>query len=384
MPTEWPIRVLELRSVLGTGGGPEKTILQGAAQSDPERFDVTVCYLRDRRDPVFTIDERAKKLGVRYVEVLERHSFDWRVWPQLRRLIRDRRVQIVHAHDYKTDFLALLLARTQGVIPLTTAHGWAGNTPRHRFYFFFDRRLIRHFPIAIAVSERIRQTLIEHGAQPGRVRAIRNGIDSMQFRRSQTLRQELRGRLGAPIAGTWVVGVGRLEQEKRFDVLLEAVAQTDPTTVAGVILAGDGTCRQLLEQRASATDLRGRVHFLGHVTDVRPVYEASDIFAQSSDSEGIPNAVLEAMAMETPAVATDVGGTSELLADGVDGLLVPRRDPGALALALKRTVLDADATQSRVRHARKRVEDELSFGRRTRALESIYEELLRHETPGKR
>src|SRR5947207_917056 len=98
-----PVRVLELRSVRGTGGGPEKTILMGAARADRARFAVTVCYIRDARDGVFSIDGRAAPLGVDYVEVHERHSLDPRIWPELRRLVRERRIDIVHAHEYKTD-----------------------------------------------------------------------------------------------------------------------------------------------------------------------------------------------------------------------------------------------------------------------------------------
>src|SRR5205814_2142904 len=81
-------RVLELRSVRGTGGGPEKTILRGAARSDPQRFAVTVCYVRDLRDPEFALDGLARELGVDYSEVMARHSFDRRIWPVLRDLIR--------------------------------------------------------------------------------------------------------------------------------------------------------------------------------------------------------------------------------------------------------------------------------------------------------
>ena len=100
------IRVLELRSVRGTGGGPEKTILLGAALADRSRFAVTVCYLRDARDPLFRVDRRAETADLDYVEITEQYSFDARVWPKLRALVRDRRIDIVHAHEYKTDLLA--------------------------------------------------------------------------------------------------------------------------------------------------------------------------------------------------------------------------------------------------------------------------------------
>src|SRR4051794_7448002 len=106
-----PIRILELRSVRGTGGGPEKTILHGAALADRTRFAITVCYIRDARDRTYAIDRSAADLDVDFVEVWERHSLDPAIWPQLKRVIRERSIQIVHAHEYKTDLLALLLSR---------------------------------------------------------------------------------------------------------------------------------------------------------------------------------------------------------------------------------------------------------------------------------
>ena len=125
-----PLRVLELRTVRGTGGGPDKTILLGTARTDAAKYQVTICYVRDARDEVFNIDERARRLPVSYVEVVERHSFDWRIWPALRRIVREREIDIIHGHDYKTNLLALLLARGEGIIAVSTAHGWVGQGKR--------------------------------------------------------------------------------------------------------------------------------------------------------------------------------------------------------------------------------------------------------------
>jgi glycosyltransferase involved in cell wall biosynthesis len=143
-----------------------------------------------------------------------------------------------------------------------------------------------------------------------------------------------------------------------------------------VAIAGDGSCRQTLAARAGALGLGTRVRWAGHLEDVRDFHQALDVYVQTSDNEGVPNAVLEAMAVETPVVATDVGGTGELLEDGVHGLLVPRRDVAALTRAIASSWLDAAATGRRVRAARARIERELSFEARVRAVESIYEELV--------
>jgi glycogen synthase len=97
-------------------------------------------------------------LGLDYTEVLERHSFDPRVLPALRHLVRSRGIDIVHAHDYKTDLLAALLAKTEGVVALATAHGWTGHSARERhLYYPADKYLLaRWFTRVVAVSEDIR------------------------------------------------------------------------------------------------------------------------------------------------------------------------------------------------------------------------------------
>jgi len=124
-----------------------------------------------------------------------------------------------------------------------------------------------------------------------------------------------------------------------------------------------------------ATQRSVDLRLLGHREDVRELYEAVDLFVQSSDTEGIPNVLLEAMAMHTPIVATDVGGTREIVNNEEHGLLVPRRDVDAMVAAINRTITEQGATARRTAAARARVERELSFSARTARLEAMYEEL---------
>lgn len=378
-----PVHILELRSVRGTGGGPEKTILVGSARSDPARFPVTVCYIRDLRDDTFEMRSHATKLGVDYVEIVERHSFDPAIWPKLVRLIGDRRIDIVHAHDYKTDFLALLLALRRGVIPLATVHGWIRNTWRERGYYVADRWLLTRFPAVIAVSGPIRDTLVAKGARPDRVHRIPNGIDHAFFRRYPEVRGRIRNKLGLPAEALTIGAVGRLEPEKRFDLLLE-VATAFRSDALHVLLVGDGKLRAALAERVASLGLTDRFHLLGQRSDVRDLLHAIDVYVQTSDTEGVPNAVLEAMAMEVPVVATNVGGTSELMDDGVHGLLVPRGDVAALVEAIRATATDVDSTVRRVAAARRRVEGELSFEVRMRRVEAIYVDLSARFQVGER
>jgi glycosyltransferase involved in cell wall biosynthesis len=373
-----PIRVLELRTVRGTGGGPEKTILAGTARTDASAFAITVCYIRDARDEIFSIDRKAAPLGLDYVEVVERHSFDPSIWPRLRHLVRERGIDIVHAHDYKTDLLAWLLARREGVVPLATVHGWTGHSRRERWlYYPADRRILARFPRLIAVSGDVRRELIQAGAPPDRVVTVLNGIDPQAFRRDRSREAAARRGLGLNERDVVIGAVGRLEPQKRFDLLIDAVADLRAAWPSlRLVIAGDGSLRDALVAQARARGLADACLFTGHRTDIADLHHAFDLFVQSSDYEGTPNAVLEAMAMETPLVATAAGGTAEIARHGLEGLIVPVSRPEALVEAIRKALGDRGAALARAAAARRRVETDLSFDARMRKVEQVYIDLV--------
>jgi glycosyltransferase involved in cell wall biosynthesis len=371
-----PIRVLELRSVWGTGGGPDKTILSGAALKGSADIETTVCYIRDARDRVFSIDRRAKDLGIDYAEVVERHSFDPAVWSQLRTFVRQRGIHIVHAHDHKTDFLTWLLAKAEPIIPLSTAHGFAGESFREKVYYAVEKRLLARFPHVIAVSRPIRDELLRTGSRPERVTVINNAIDPRVFARARQREAEARRNYGYASDDIIIGAVGRLESEKRFDLLIEAfaiVSRRQPRVRLAIV--GEGSCRPALEAHMARLGVADRCRLLGHQGDVISMHHVFDLFVQSSTREGTPNAVLEAMALETPIVATDVGGTAELVTHGVHGLLVRPGSAAPLAESIETALSDRRASSVLAAAARRRIETELSFERRMQKVESIYQTL---------
>jgi glycosyltransferase involved in cell wall biosynthesis len=379
------IRILELRSVRGTGGGPEKTILLGTARTDARRFAVSVCYLRDKRDDVFSIDTKASGLPVDYVELTEAHSFDMSIFPRLRQLVRERDIDIVHAHDYKTDVLAWLLSKAEGITPMSTAHGWTGHSWRERaLYYPLDKRVLTRFPRVVAVSSDVRNELVRYGAKDHAVTTVLNGIDHRAFRRDRSRERVIRHQLGI-VEGDLVIGaVGRVEPQKRFDLLLEAVASLRPK-YPGIKLMIAGTGSRLGELRAQASSLRlgDACQLLGNRTDIADLHHAFDLFVQSSDYEGTPNAVLEAMALESPVIATSAGGTAEIVRNGIDGLIVPTGNSPAIVDAIASVLRDPEAARARAASARRRVETDLSFEARMNAVEAIYIELFKARSGAK-
>jgi glycosyltransferase involved in cell wall biosynthesis len=379
------IRVLELRSVRGTGGGPEKTILLGSARTDARRFAVTVCYLRDKRDPIFSIDRKASDLPVDYIELMESHSFDVSIFPRLRQLVRERDIDIVHAHDYKTDVLAWLLSKAEGITPMSTAHGWTGHSWRERaLYYPLDKRVLARFPSVVAVSSDIRRELVRYGANDDAIATVLNGIDHTAFRRDRSREGAIRHELGL-VDGDFVIGsVGRVEPQKRFDLLLEAVASLRAKYPRiKVIIAGTGSRLGELREQASRLRLDDACQLLGNRTDIADLHHAFNLFVQSSDYEGTPNAVLEAMALESPVVATSAGGTAEIARNGIDGLIVPTGNSPAIVDAITSVLRDPDAARARAASARRRVETDLSFEARMNAVEAIYVELFKARSGAK-
>ncbi len=363
--------------VRGTGGGPEKTILAGAQLADPARTHVTVCYLRDARDPVFGIDRRAREMGLEYTEVVERHSLDWRTPALLTGVVRERQIDIIHSHDYKTDLLAFIVAKRTGAALLTTAHGWTGHSAKERWgYYPAHKRFLSRFPLVLAVSSEIRGELLRHGARPDRVRTLLNGIDPDVFVRRRDRERQVRAHYGIPEDAFVVGAVGRLEPQKRFDLLIEAFHTVRARYPASrLLIAGDGSLRESLAAQIAAEGIGDSCRLLGQVDDIVGFHHALDLFVQSSIYEGTPNVVLEAMALETPLVATDVGGTEELCVPDVHGIIVPPQDVAALSAAMRNAAGDAAGRRRRAEAARSRVVEHLSFSRRVRALDDIYEEL---------
>jgi glycosyltransferase involved in cell wall biosynthesis len=375
---EEPIRVLDLCHVGGGGGGVDRILLRTAATIDPSRVAMTVCCIRRAGDTQFDLDRRAAALGIDYCEIVEKSRFDHNVMSALRAILRERRPMIVHTHQYKASYFAWRQAAAEGAIPMATCHGWSGHSWRELcLYYPADKRLVGRFPMILAVSSHIRDTLLRWGCKPDRVRVILNGIDPAEFRRDEQVRLDIRRELGVDPGEVVLGAVGRLEREKRYDVILHTVSRLRAQgRDVRLFLAGDGSLRGDIEEEIHQLGLRHSCQVLGYRSDITRLYQAFDVFVQSSDNEGTPTVICEAMAMEIPVVATNAGGTAELAEHGVHALIVPIRRPDLLAEAIVRTISDQQATARRVAAARHRVESDLSFDTRTRKLEGVYRDVL--------
>ena len=283
---------------------PRRPSCWARRMADPARAQVTVCYLRDQRDDGVRRSTRAPPhAGVDYVEVPERHSFDRQVWPQLRRLIAERADRSgARARLQDRPAGAAAARKSTAAWPRCRPCTAGPGTRRASGYCYYpaDKRVLARFPRLIAVSSDIARELIAHGADPARVTTVLNGIDPRQFRRDPAQVRRARAALGLQPDDIAIGAVGRLEPQKRFDLLLEAFAalHAAATRTLRLVIAGDGSLRKPLEAAApGARPRRLGARLTGHVTDVVAVASRASICSCSRPTtKARRTAVLEAMA----------------------------------------------------------------------------------------
>jgi len=381
------VRLLEVRNTYKWGGGPDKTILLSAEQHDKARVTVVVAYIRDVRDQEFQITEKARAKGLTFYEVEERGKFDVRVLRALREIVVRHNINVIHSHDYKSDLFAYLVGRwlcPHSVRLMSTAHAWVLLGWKGELYRRIDLCIMRWLDRLLAVSYATKAEMVEGGVPSDKITVIHNAIDTVAWapdRGTSKFREELRLTGVFPVIGY----VGRINQEKDLETWVRAaasVAQKHPQ--ARFVLVGDGrgdNTQSHLEQLAEALGVKQNLIFPGYRADLQSVYAAFDIFMLSSRREGLPNCILEAMAMGLPVVTTDVAGAKELVVDQQTGFVLPQGDVGGLGQALLKLVDDHDL-RARFRMAgRTRIEKEFSFSSRLRLVEGIYEELVAAPPP---
>jgi glycosyltransferase involved in cell wall biosynthesis len=297
------------------------------------------------------------------------------IW-QMLDICRHERVGIWHGHDYKSNLLGLLLRCFWPMRLVTTVHGWVRHTRRTPLYYGIDRVCLPRYEVVICVSEDLRQCCLKCGVSPKRCVLIENAIDTVEFSRRLPV-EEAKAQLGLH-SGRFVIGsVGRLSAEKGYDVLIRAV---DQLIRAGLnielLIAGEGDEKSRLETLISELGLGQFVRLLGYRADTRELYEALDLYVLSSYREGLPNVLLEAMALEVPVVATRIAGVPRLVRHQETGLLVEPGDVEGLAAAITHLFENPSDRARLAASGRQRVERDYSFAVRMDRIRSLYDELL--------
>ena len=372
------VRVLHVVHSLQVGG-LEQGVVNVIRGAPPHQHHTVVCMttdgpLRDRLPAGTAVHMLGKRPG---------HDLAM-LW-RLGRLLRQLRPDVVHSRNWGT-FDSVFVARLARVpIVVHGEHGreisdTEGRNRRRNRMRRLCAPLVDRF---VTVSESLRHWLVDDVHIPARrVVTIRNGVDVARF--AGIDRAAARSLLdlppNAPVIGT----VGRLDPVKNQAGLIRAVTRLRTTHPdAMLVIAGDGAYRAELERLIDTVAPGGNIRLLGERRDIPNVLAALDVFALPSVAEGMSNTILEAMAAGLPVVATAVGGSPELVADGVNGSLVPAGDEPALTAALSRYCSDAALRGAHGDASRRCAAADFGLRRMQDAYSALYDTLVRERSGNK-
>jgi glycosyltransferase involved in cell wall biosynthesis len=284
---------------------------------------------------------------------------------KLRQWLQSDRIDVVHAWLFIANAYAWLANRGADR-PLVTS---ARNCKRQgRALGWLNRRAFAASDAIVTNSLQVAEYIErEYGAPRRRIRVIYNGIDSERFHP---------GERNGPRDPGLIVAIGRLVEQKNHALFLKAAARlAQDVNTARFMIVGDGPLRPVLETQARSLGIADRVTFTGERRDVETILRSASLFWLTSRWEGMPNVVLEAMASGVPAIATDVGGTRELIRSGVDGFVVPEGDIESFVARSRDLLRDEGRWRQYAAAARARAEDS-SSARMVAAMSQLYEETL--------
>jgi len=365
------LRVLWLINGLGPGGA-ERLLVAHAAAADGAGFQYEAAYLVPWKDHL--VPELAS-LGVTARCLGTGSPLDLRWALRLRRLLEAGRHDVLHVHSPTPAAVSRLLARTlpaarRPAIVYTEHNHW----PMYRKVTRLVNRVTYGLNDAVlAVSADARDSVSPR--HRGRVEVVHHGIDVAAVRAQPADRAELRAELGVAPGEVLVATVANLRREKAYPDLLAAARQVlDAGLAVRFVAVGQGPLEAEIADLHARLGLGSHFTLLGYRSDVLRILGAADVFALASVHEGLPVAVMEALALGLPVVATAVGGLPEAVTDGVEGLLVPAGRPDLLAAALSRVVSDPDL-RLRLSAAARRGAERFDAGRSTARVEAVYREV---------
>jgi len=364
-----PLRVLELLVSTDLGGGPAQ-VREVVARLPREEFAVTVAGPAGGAHGGVFVES-----GARVVRI-ETDRIGPRAFLDVLQLIRLEGIDIVHSHGKGAGLYGRLAARRAGIPAVHTFHGIHARYPvgGGRAYLMLERGLARITEAIVHVSESQALEAATLGlAPPGRTHVIVNGIDARCVAAAAmtraAAREELRLDPEALVLGT----VARFDPVKGLDSLLRAfalAAAQDPA--ARLVIVGDGPEAPRLRALAATLGIEPRVRMAGLIADASRVLPALDLYVSASRKEGLPLAVLEAMACELPVAATRVPGHVDVVEEGVTGLLAAPGDDRDLARAMRDLMTEPARRSVMGQAGRRRVEDRFAASRMAAETASLY------------
>jgi glycosyltransferase involved in cell wall biosynthesis len=369
-----PIVILDLRDS-PWHDGPGRTIIEVASGLKGRGIDIKIASFVSQGDGESDYLDKAREKGLECLEIKESKTFDFAIVDQIIAIHRQMPFDIIHSHDLRTNVFGLVAARKLKLPIVSTMHGWVANSLKRKVIMILGNILLSYlFNAVITVSDKAQKRLRRYRPS-SRLITVHNTLDTKAYRRIQVgaFRESLNVPKGMPL----LAKIGRLSPEKRQEQLLRAARRLlDEGYQFKLLLIGVGPDEPMLRHLTQQLGLTKVIVFTGFIEDMLPVYSDLDLVVQTSSTEGLPNVILEAMLMRVPVIATDVGGTSEVIDSPDVGTLIEPDNEQMLVGELKSFLDRPDTYRGKLDKAEQRIRENFDSDQRLQTMAALYRELL--------
>lgn len=373
--TKKKIKVLEtIRQ--GKIGGGESHVLDLVEELDKSIFEPVV--LSFTAGPMI---DRLKAMGIKTYVVHTEKPFDVTKWQQVKQILIDEQIELVHAHGTRANSNVFWAASQLKLPVVYTVHGWSFHPDQNPLVRFVrvksEKFLAQRANVTICVSDNNQRDALKEFKLPNSI-VIKYGINLKKFNPQNTFK-DVRAEYGIDDHTTVVGYIARITVQKDPFTLMKAIAKVPQALNVKFLVIGDGDLKPNMLKLAKELGIESRIIFSNFRQDVPDVLNAIDIYCLPSLWEGLPIGLLEAMAMKKAIVASAVDGTKEVITDGKNGLLVSPQSPDALAAALTMLISDPALVDTFGEKAYEVMKEQFSVASMSRKVERIYTNLLGRE-----
>jgi glycosyltransferase involved in cell wall biosynthesis len=360
-------------------GGGERVFAQIINGLSPHKYEIFLSS-----NPGEQLHQAILKEEVQFLPLDFSKRLNFYLISRLSRIIKKNEIEIVHGQGTRAEFYARVASKLAGTPKYVSTiampvEGFDVGTVRKKIYSLFDRFSERFVDRFLVVSHALRETMIkDHGIPADKIIRIYNGIEVDHYlpQDQNGSRERIRREFDVGEDTTLIGAVGRLVWQKGFEYFVKASPKISTKfSRTKILLVGDGPLRDELEALAAELKMKEHIIFTGFRSDIRDILSAIDVLVVPSLLEGFPMITLEGMAMAKPIIATGIDGIKEQIVDGESGILIPPRDPDAIAEAILQLSTDKKLAQNLGLEGRRRVENEFTVERMVSETEKVYQSL---------
>ena len=356
--------------------GAEKWILALANNIDRNEIDSELVVTSEAESQDLKISAAFRDMQLPAHELRMSGRFDIRVVHSLVKLIRERNIDILHTHGYKSDIVGIMAAKIARIKSICTPHGFENTDDwKLRQFISLGCRTFRYFDLVVPLSRQLCEDSRKFGVAESKLVYIRNGVDLSPI--NYRLPSANRASSGQAEKVRTIGFIGQLIYRKNVADLLDVfntIAEESPDVK--LVLLGDGDARTDYEEHAAQLTHRDRIHFAGYQSNPLDHLATYDMFVMTSTLEGIPRCLMESMAMGVPVASYDIAGVDQLIEHGKTGMLAPLGDKDALVACWRELLWNSELADEISQNAANYINEKFSAKRMAVEYTEVYTKLV--------